>query len=225
VQRVQREGQECQRGTAWTGLEYKRRGKIDYRQFTAASLAIDEKALHCKVLRAAARTRGPLPPDCPRGTPRSDTDLYTSRARPQSWRGVRPPSRPSGSRLRRGCSPGPGPVGPCVLVLRVVLVPPPAACLTRPRGPGRVVDPATPTAGLGADSGWSVDRPNLNGPWPGPGLRIMTRVHDGARGDRRASGPSRRAAGLRPLVASESAAAPPGLIPTDTQLSAPICAS
>ncbi len=67
-------------------------------RMTAASLANDGNALHCRALRAAVITRGPHPPDCPRDT-RSVTDLHTSRTRPQSGRvlpqRLSPPARGS----------------------------------------------------------------------------------------------------------------------------------
>jgi hypothetical protein len=79
---------------------------------------------------------------------------------------------------------------------------------------GAVVMSSSRGPGAGTGGARPVEPPCRTAAWIGGG-------GDGVRAERRSS---RRAAGLLPLAASKSAAAPPCLSPIDSQLGDPICA-
>jgi hypothetical protein len=162
VQRVQRVVQGCRRGTALTGLK-----KQAYGHDRFAATMLGNRYGHFTP-QGLNRRRAFTRPAPARLYPKHR--LAQSRTFTLGFPGRRLGAdlpRSSGSLLQRRCSPDPGPVGLCVRVLRVVLagrsVPPPAARLTRPLGPGE----------------WSAQRPPLlvprcwfrAGPSSGPNLK------------------------------------------------------
>ncbi len=162
---------------------------------------------------------------------------FPHRLRPGVWRpalrwrcnpAIRPPGGPSGDPAVRNVRHSQS--GPARVMVRTA--PAPARSGGRGRWRRRVPNPAMSSRGRGTAPGPATaagdDGGSPPGPGPAPGGAAppgRSAAGTGGGGDGVVRRRSRRAAGLRPLAASESAVAPPGLSPMDTQHGAPSSAS